>query len=430
MTKSAISGLLFLLPLSIFSQSPRTLEPGKEYKDLALGKTDSLGYFVRLNKGGIYQFAIEQQGIAVYYALTDAGGHNFVESNYPDDIVGVEKFEFEPATTGTYFLKVRRFDDPENPETGRLRIFIKELSAVEIKVRRQIKKELDAENRKNVTTIDIDHFWQAYDNLKNCNSLADSISNFQSLYLDRATNGFLDFIQARELTAEKFIEALRKYPAFYQSIRSNTLAAKKAEPAVQEVFTKFYSIYPEFKPFKVCFAIGIKNTGGTVSNEYVLIGTEVTASFGNKDTVSEKEIIERIKLIVAHECVHTQQPLHPDSNAIRCPLLYQSIREGACDFIAEMVTGISRSSEYGRLHERELWTAFKNELCNTDIGNWLYNAHASKEKPSDLGYYIGYEISRSYYSGASDKGKAITEIIGMSDPLQFLQLSRYDQKHR
>lgn len=430
MTKAVNLFLLLILSLSSWGQSPKTFEPVQEYKDIVLTKADTLLYALKLNKEGIYQFSIQQQGIAVYYKLVDAYGSTVFECNYPDDIVGVEKFEFEPPTSGKFFLSVYRFNDPENPDSGRLSIFINRLSADEVKIRRQIKNELEAENRKSVTTADIDHFWKAYDQLKSDKNLADSLKSIQSIYLDRATNGFLEFIQVRELTAEKFIEALRKYPAFYESIRPNTLVAKKAGPVIQEVFSKFDSMYPGFKTVKVCFAIGIKNTGGTFSSDYVLIGTEVTTHFNEKDTVTEEKIIERIKGIVAHECVHTQQPLSPDPDAIRCPLLYQSIREGACDFIAELITGTSRSSAYGKQHEAELWAAFKNELCNTDIGNWLYNGYASNEKPSDLGYYIGYEIAKSYFTEAPDKGKAIAEIIGMTNPLQFLQLSRYDQMHR
>jgi hypothetical protein len=46
----------------------------------------------------------------------------------------------------------------------------------------------------------------------------------------------------------------------------------------------------------------------------------------------------------------------------------------------------------------------------------------------DLGYFIGYEISEEYYKNSTDKKQAIVEIIGMSDPVRFLELSRYGQK--
>jgi len=248
------------------------------------------------------------------------------------------------------------------------------------------------------------------------------------LYLDKATNGLLDFIQARDLTAEKYVDVVSKNSAFYKSVRQNTYEAKKAEPIIQEVFTRFKEIYADFRPFKVCFAIGIKNTGGTVSNQFVLIGTEITTSTKNMDSVNSNEIVQKLKGIVAHECVHTQLKPYADPNALKCALLYQSMKEGSCDFIAELITGNSRSSEYGEKNENKLWIEFKNELCNQNIAHWLYNGSTVKDKPADLGYFIGYSIVKEYYKNAPDKKQAVIDIIGMSDPMQFLLASKYDRK--
>lgn len=271
-------------------------------------------------------------------------------------------------------------------------------------------------------------FWNAFDNLKTCKSFSDSVNSFQKLYLDKATNGLLDFIQVRDLTAEKFVDAVSKNTAFYLSVRKNTYKVNKAEPVIEEVFTSFKEIYSDFKPFKVCFAIGIKNTGGTVSNKFVLIGTEVATSTSGKDSATSEDFVQKIKGTVAHECVHTQQKPNADTAAIQCNLLYQSIREGSCDFIAELITGKSRENEYGKKNEKKLWLEFKNELCNQRLGNWLYNGYSVKDKPSDLGYFIGYEIAKEYYKNMVNKKRAIVDIIGTADPIHFLELSKYDQK--
>jgi hypothetical protein len=409
-------------------RAQQTLDFNKQYADIKLTKASTLVYKLSLLKDGIYQFSILQQGIAVYYDLTDVNNKKVYECNYPDDIVGYEKFEYAPGGSGNFTLTIKRFEDPENPDSGQISIQVKSLSRSEIEVRKQIKKELEPENAKTVTTIDIDHFWSAFDNLKNCKSFSDSIDCFQRLYLDKATNGMLDFIQVRDLTADKFVDAISKNPGFYQSVRQNTIEAKKAVPVIEDVFTKFKGIYADFKPFKVCFAIGIKNTGGTVSSQYVLIGTEVTVSTGATGSATSEDIIQKIKGVVTHECVHTQQKPHPDSTAIQCPLLWQSIREGSCDFIAELITGLPRNNEYGEKNESKLWTDFKNELCNQNVGNWLYNGFSVKDKPSDLGYFIGYEITKEYYTHSLDKKQAIIDIINMSDPIRFLELSKYDQK--
>ena len=420
--------LLFLRVGSVHGQIQQKIQLNREYKGIALTRTSTLVYTVSFVKDGMYQFSILQQGIAVYYTLASADKKKLYESNYPDDITGYERFEYSPGSSGDFTLTIKRFEDPENPDSGKITVLVKSLTKAEIAIRKQIKKELEPENAKNVTTIDIDHFWNAFDNLKNCRSFLDSVNSFQQIYLDKATNGLLDFIQVRDLTAEKFVNVVAKNAAFYQSVRKNTYEAKKAEPVIEDVFAGFKELYADFKPFKVCFAIGIKNTGGTVSNQFVLIGTEVTTSTSGSQSANTEDIIQKIKGIVAHECVHTQQKPYSDPGAIRCFLLYQSIKEGSCDFIAELITRTPRTNEFGEKNENKLWTEFKNELCNQNIGNWLYNGSAVKGKPADLGYFIGYEIAKEYYKNAKDKKQAIVDIIGMSDPIDFLQKSRYDQK--
>jgi uncharacterized protein YjaZ len=108
--------------------------------------------------------------------------------------------------------------------------------------------------------------------------------------------------------------------------------------------------------------------------------------------------------------------------------LYQSLKEGACDFIAELIVGDSHVNEYGEKNENKLWIEFKNELCNQNIGSWLYNGSTVKNKPADLGYFIGYSIVKEYYKNAPDKQNAVIDIIGISDPMQFLLASKYDKK--
>ena len=421
---------LLICLLNVAGQSQQSLKLNNEYKNVGVTRSSNFAYTLTLSKNGIYQFSILQQGIAVDYALVGANNETLYQCNYPDDFVGYEKFEYSPSNSGNFKLTIKRFDDPENPDSGRITIYVKSLNKNEIATRTKIKKELEPENKKNVQTIDIDHFWQAFDNLKNCKTFLDSVASFQKLYLDRATNGLLDFIQMREFTAEKFVNAVSKNSRFYQSIRPNTFQAKKAEPIIEEVFTRFKELYSNFRPFKVCFAIGIKNTGGTVSNQFVLIGTELTTSLSGNSTLTDDEIIQNIKSIVAHECVHTQQKLHPDSTAIKCELLYKALREGAGDFIGELVSQNPKKNEYGDKNENRLWNEFKNELCNQYIGNWLYNGSTVKNKPRDLGYYIGYKIIESYYKNTRDKKEAIVDIIEMDDAIRFLELSRYDQKQK
>jgi hypothetical protein len=442
MTKSMILCLILLMSLSVFGQSSKTLELNKEYKEIPLSKTERHIYALKLNKDGVYQFAILQQGVAAHILLNDTNKKQVFESDIPDDIDGYEKFEFNPKTTGIFYLILERFDNDQNTESGKATIFIKSLSNSEILLRHKIKKELASENKKNILTIDIDHFWEAFDNLKNCKSFVDSVNSFQQLYLDRATDGLIDFIRVREFQAEKYVKLVAKYPKFYKSLRKNTFEVKKSEQTIEVVFSKFKEIYPNFRPFKVCFAMGIMNTGGTISNNFVLIGTEITTStkqmdlseFENneyrKTFEGSEDLQTRIRSLVAHECVHTQQAKTIDPNAIKCELLYRVLREGSAEFIAELVSGNLKTNEYGDKNEKQIWAGFKDELCNENSNNWLYNSSTVKDKPADLGYFIGYKIAKEYYNNASDKRQAVNDIIDMTNPIKFLELSKYDQKEK
>jgi uncharacterized protein YjaZ len=45
---------------------------------------------------------------------------------------------------------------------------------------------------------------------------------------------------------------------------------------------------------------------------------------------------------------------------------------------------------------------------------------APGQKPADLGYWVGYRIVKSYYQHATDKRRALREILEMTDPKAFV----------
>jgi hypothetical protein len=127
-----------------------------------------------------------------------------------------------------------------------------------------------------------------------------------------------------------------------------------------------------------------------------------------------------------HEYVHTQEK----GDAYN--LLSQCIFEGACDFIASLVTGKTPPlpyMDYGPKNEPVLKEQFKTEMFGSGYRHWLYNG-SNGGKVGDLGYYMGYAICRAYYNNAPDKKKAVREIIELnfsdsSSVESFLEKSRY-----
>ncbi|MDY8137081.1 DUF2268 domain-containing putative Zn-dependent protease [Aquimarina sp. 2201CG5-10] len=441
--------LLFTLFCHVlFGQKSSSIEVGKVYDSIPMQEA-MLSYKLHLKKGEIYEFNIQQNAVDVVVFLEDAQQTELIKHDSPTGKNGKEKFEFATDKTSSYLLKIKPFDVTETDSHSNISIYIRQFSKAELKKREKIRLELAPENAKNVQTLDIDHFWKAFDALKNCKTQKDSISTFQRIYIDRATDGFKEFIRVRPaLTAENYVKAVGSFPKFYNSIRQQTYKVKEAEPLIQEVFQNFKKLYPNFKPFKVCFAIGILRTGGTISNEFVLIGSEMSTSTIETDLSEfseppysnllpflsyEGDVVQKLKNIVAHECVHSQQIFESNPDAIQCTLLKQTMQEGFCDFIGELLVGENINQElheYGNTHEKELWKEFKSQLCSNEFRKWMYNYSTAKEKPADLGYYIGYKIAESYYNNAKSKEQAIIDIIELTDPIEFLQQSGYDQKFR
>ncbi|OUR91960.1 hypothetical protein A9Q87_09165 [Flavobacteriales bacterium 34_180_T64] len=430
--------------MTLAAQNKPHLNIAENYENLNVEREGNT-YEIRLSKGKHYEFLVLQQGIDVEVILEDSSGKELIKMDSPNGAHGYEKFEFQSVANANYTLKIKPFDLKVESENNIISILIRQLSKKDLKRRELIRKELEIENKKNVQTLDIDHFWQAFDLLKTCKSKSDSIRIIQNSYLDRATSGFKEFmrVRSRQLNAENFVRTISKYPKFYNSIRENSYKVKEAEPLIEAVFKNFSQLYPNFKPFKVCFAIGTIGTGGTTSDNFVLIGTEISTATAYND-LSEFEgsskksslaykgdFVQKLKNIVAHECVHTQQKRGLAKTAVACHLLQSCLREGAADFIGELVAGgqINASAlDYGDAHEKMLWASFKSELCNTSHSGWLYNYSEVKDKPADLGYYMGYKIAQAYYNNAENKQQAIIDIIEMDNPFQYLEQSGYDQK--
>lgn len=438
--------LFFFCILSIFSFSQK-LELGKDISKLSFDGSSELKYSIDLKKNETYLFTVRQNNIDVELILLDADGKRVAYTDVADGAHGYDKIDFFSDKDSNYQLVIRSVEKQKKPD-GTLDVSIKKFSKNEIKTRKKITEDMKEENTKDIYTIDISHFWEAYDQLQFSKTTQDSINTIQTLYLDRATDGLKEFQKVRYFGAEFFVERIKKYKKFYESVRSNTMIPLQIKD-LSSLIGNFKNIYPDAHPAKICFAVGPMIAGGTVSNNYLLIGIEMIA--GSKDCdVSEitnenlkmqilsrptpASVIDFIKEMTTHEYVHTQQK-KMNTNACGCPLLENIIKEGVASYISEKFMiqkkgNVNRASIYVDENEKKLWNELKSELCSRDNSNWLYNASSSKERPGDLGYKMGYNIVEAYYENALDKKAAIKEIIEMDNPILFLDKSKYDLKLR
>ena len=417
-------------------------------KNLLFTGAKELNYNVRFKKGEVYLIKVYQENIDIEINLYDQSGQKISSTDLADGNKGTDKMEYGPTISGIYTINIKSVSPKPVPD-GVIRINITPLSKSVLLRRRNIAKTLEPENAKDVSTIDIKHFWEAFDALKNAKTYSDSVNIIQSKYLDRATNGLKEFARVRYFSPEFYTDRIKKYKKFYESVRGNTLLFSDSE-SLSDIIRQVRSLYPDGKSAKIAITIGPMSSGGTISNNYVLIGLEMIAGDKHCD-VSEitnqnlkadilarsdqSAVLNFVRETVAHEYIHTQQrKINP--LACQCVLLDNVIKEGVASFISEVLimkrnqeTG-SRASVYASAHEKELWQELKSELCSNNLQNWLFNAASSKNRPGDLGYRMGYKIAESFYKRSKNKTMAIKEMIETDNPLAFLDKSEYDLKFR
>lgn len=287
-----------------------------------------------------------------------------------------------------------------------------------------------------IETSDIRNFWSAYDEVQKINNEEQKISIFQKLYVDKATPGLKDFIQSRNFTSEQWIESFELKPKFWNSIRIKTENIQNNFKNIEDLYHKFSQLYEGFSPPKIYFTVGNLKGGGTVINGNLIIGSELAASDKTVDySELSKNYQDRMKInsgvifLTAHELVHTQQNLKGTTTN----LLGLCLKEGSADFIAELLTGKNVEApyiEYGLQHQNSLWNDFQKEMNGENFQNWLSNTATIKDRPADLGYFIGYIITKRFYERSKEKKSAVKTIMNLdfsntAETESFLDKSGY-----
>ena len=64
-------------------------------------------------------------------------------------------------------------------------------------------------------------------------------------------------------------------------------------------------------------------------------------------------------------------------------------------------------------------------MLGAETGDWLWSQPENPVQPEDVGYALGASITERYYQRATDKRKAVREILGVTDYPAFLERSGY-----
>jgi len=278
-----------------------------------------------------------------------------------------------------------------------------------------------------IVTSDLDHFWVA---LKNAGPDVNP-ETLTTLYLVPGSDGIKGFMKGRIKSAENLAKVIKSHQKYYNYIRVCTDSIAGMKNPIRKSLVKLKDLYPEAVFPPVYFVIGALNSGGTSSDNGLIIGAEM---YGLTPNTPQDELqpwlkavikpVSQVPHIVAHELIHFQQQYSDDAS-----LLAASVKEGSADFIAELISGRHINPhvhDFANPKEKELWLEFKARMNKADYTEWLYGP--SSGRPNDLGYWMGYKITKAYYDQAQDKKIAIHDILNIKDFNKFLDKSGYASK--
>lgn len=276
-------------------------------------------------------------------------------------------------------------------------------------------------------TEDLPRFYQALDSVMTTSDTVKQASYVRHLYVDKASKGLKEFMKLRGGNAQKWLKFMTTSRSTILAKKSFILSAIDQESRILEKIEKFKVVYPNFRGGDIYFCVGINNSGGTIQDNTVYIGTEIAANQSPDWAVP----------LVLHEFVHTQQWVQRNINdlmkdeqaaqsymASHKSLLSQCLLEGMADFVSELVIG-QRLAErfpdghiaFGEKYEAEIWQEFQKDMYQ-DIGKskgWLYaEKEIAGKSCRDLGYFVGYKICKSFYDKAEDKKQALAKMIELN----------------
>ncbi len=197
----------------------------------------------------------------------------------------------------------------------------------------------------------------------------------------------------------------------------------------------FKTIYPQAVFPKVYVVPGILNTGGTATEMGMFVGGDMYGKSENMPTEGLTEwqkgaIMNFSDLpgLILHELMHFQQGYSDVENGET--VLMGIIGEGVCDFLVELCSGKElKNSNLEYLEDPDnrdfIMEELRSDLFSHDNSKWLYNGGSIEDRPHDLGYTMGYLISKSYYTLQEDKQKAVYELLNTNDVISILKASEY-----
>lgn len=279
-----------------------------------------------------------------------------------------------------------------------------------------------------VEISDIPLFWSAYD-LAHGRSSHEQQVIFENEYLSKGSIGLRDFWRLRIESAAQLVDVIDARPLYYQALRNISAEVPAQAARIEEVCRRFDTLIGGAVLSDTYMLIGRMSCGGTENESRLLIGVDMfgrsaTTPFGELSAWHRDVImpITDLPRVVLHEFVHANQHYSQPGT-----LLAECIKEGVCDLVVTLLLGPHNSVHYryGLEHEAELWEKFRGEMHIRDTSNWLCEGTNAKDRPADLGYFVGHQICSAYFTRHQDGAQAVREMLRIEDFEQFLAQSGY-----
>lgn len=235
------------------------------------------------------------------------------------------------------------------------------------------------------------------------------------------------YILRYESTSYMKHQMVDKAPKYYQYLQKqfseDSIIAMKTE--IETWMKGLKTIYPMAVFPKVYVVPGVLNSGGTTSEMGMYIGGDM---YGRSDQMPteglndwQKKVImvtEDMSPLIMHELMHFEQNYQDDR--MNQMVKGKVIQEGVCDFLAALLTGNPVSNENTRfLEDEDNWSMivkdFKSTRDSKNLDLWMYNGGSVTDRPGDMGYTLGYLVSKSYYDNHSDKKQAVYNLLNTNN---------------
>ncbi len=256
-------------------------------------------------------------------------------------------------------------------------------------------------------TEDVGRFYQALEKL-------DTEENPFVEYISGGSKGLQGFLEYRIYNADSLLKTVKERKQEYINGRNNLRGLDGKIRRVRAIYAAMKYWYPDSVFPPIYFVVGRFNSGGTVSENGIILGHEM------------QHDLEGLPGLVAHELIHFQQK-HEVAEE-NWNLLISALNEGGADFIGELISGENSNSSlyaFGEKHLDKLALEFVVSMDTNDNTDWLYGTSGKDHRPNDLGYWMGYKITQTYFEKAPDKKQAIYDILHIKDPKAFLEKSGF-----